>query len=594
MGNGSVWAAATPGLIAWAAVIAVPLGWLFASAVGQAGVGVSDLHLGLKALKTLGLSAAVAALAVVLGYVPGQLLGTARRGQGVLLGLLLAPLLLPQYLICYCWSALRSETTPLGAWLAATPAGRQWADAAAMATALAAMVLWYWPLAALLMAQGWRNLDAETLGASRMDAGRWGRLTGVVWPLLRRPVMLAFVVCLVWSLSESATFHVVIMTTLGTDLAQAYARTGSEAAVTRAAWPVMLAAAGAGVLLWRRARDWSYRPALDRPKPVGGAWRWGVFAALVALSLAAPVILLGVYSRGLDAVWTMFVAVRGRLGMSALAAAIGAAGAIGIALSALLVDGCGRVGRAVSAVMQPVIFLAMFLPGATVGAALVRSQATVRAATGVDVGWAMVSVGLAARFAGLALVMLMLARDSQGRRLAEMASLDGASWWRAWRWIHLPRLWLLPAAAMALLVMMGITELPATSLLAAPGVGSFSSWLFDQMHYLRDRDAMAASLVLMGAYFCVVAAVATLLWLFSKSRIAPTALLCLVAIGVAGCESASTRYAHVEAVIGQTGRGDGEFMYPRAIDRASDGTVFVIDKTGRIQRFSVDGEYLGE
>ncbi|MHC4716425.1 MAG: 6-bladed beta-propeller [Planctomycetota bacterium] len=575
-------------------MIALPLGWLLASAAGRQSPAGSNLHLGLRAARTLGFSALVAVLAVALGYVPGQLLGTARRGQGLLLGLLLLPLLLPQYLVCYCWAAVRSQTTALGAWLSAAPAGREWADAAAKATAVAAMVLWYWPLAALLIGQGWRNLDAETLGSARLDAGPWRRMTGVVWPLLGRTVLLALVVCFVWSLSESATFQVAIVETLGTDLAEEYAKTGSEAAVTRAAWPLMVAAAGAGVFLWRRTRDWSYRAPVRRPEPVGGAWRWGLFGLLILLSLAAPVALLVAYSPGLGAVWTTFAVIRGELGWSVLAAAVGAAGAILIATSALLVEGCGRAGRTVSRVMQPVIFLAMFLPGATVAAALVRAESALRAATGLSVGWTIVSAGLAARFAGLALVILRLARDSCGRHFAEMASVDGASWWQAWRWVHLRRVWLLPAAALALLVMMGITELPATALLTPPGVGSFSKWLIDQMHYLRDRDAMAASLVLVLAYVCVGAAAAALLWVFRKPRTAAGALACILAVGLAGCESTPAGCGRVEAVIGETGRGAGQFMYPRAIDLAADGTLFVVDKTGRIQRFSPTGRYLGQ
>ena len=585
-------------------MIALPVGWLLASAAaprparpapsaGAVGRGEpSNIRLAAQAGRTLRLSLLVAASAVVLGYVPGQLLGTARRGQGLLLGLLLLPLLLPPYLICYCWSAIRSETTTVGAWLA-SEAGRPWREPAAVATAAGALILWYWPLAALLIGQGWRNLDGETLAAARLDAGRWRRAAGVVWPLLARPIVLALVVVLVWSLSASATFHVAFVETLGTTLAEEYAITPSEAAVTRAAWPLVLAAAGAGVFLWRRTRDWSLAAPVRGPDPAGGAWRWGVFAALMALSLAAPLMLLVVYSPGVAGVWTTFRLIRGDLGWSVLAAAVGAAAAMAIAASALLVERAGRAGRALSCVMQPVIFLAMFLPASTVAASLVRVETALRAATGVSVGWPMVSAGLAARLSGLALVILRLTRDSASEHLSEMASADGASWWQAWRRVHLPRLWLLPAAGTVLLTMIGMTELPATSVLTPPGMGSFPKWLFDQMHYLRDRDAMAASLALLGAYVLLGAAVAAVLWTLRRSRIVPACLVCLLAAGLAGCDSTPAGKPEVDNVIGKTGRGPGEFMYPRAIDRAGDGTLFVVDKTGRIQRFSPGGAYLG-
>ena len=41
--------------------------------------------------------------------------------------------------------------------------------------------------------------------------------------------------------------------------------------------------------------------------------------------------------------------------------------------------------------------------------------------------------------------------------------------------------------------------------------------------------------------------------------------------------------------VGGTGRDPGEFAYPRAMVSDSDGTLFVVDKAGRIQRLSPDG-----
>lgn len=42
---------------------------------------------------------------------------------------------------------------------------------------------------------------------------------------------------------------------------------------------------------------------------------------------------------------------------------------------------------------------------------------------------------------------------------------------------------------------------------------------------------------------------------------------------------------------GGTGMGEGRFVYPRAIDTGPQGCIFVVDKTGRIQRFSPDGKF---
>jgi DNA-binding beta-propeller fold protein YncE len=45
-------------------------------------------------------------------------------------------------------------------------------------------------------------------------------------------------------------------------------------------------------------------------------------------------------------------------------------------------------------------------------------------------------------------------------------------------------------------------------------------------------------------------------------------------------------------IIGRTGSGPGEFIYPRPIDIAADGTLWLADKTGRVQHLSADGQPL--
>lgn len=45
-------------------------------------------------------------------------------------------------------------------------------------------------------------------------------------------------------------------------------------------------------------------------------------------------------------------------------------------------------------------------------------------------------------------------------------------------------------------------------------------------------------------------------------------------------------------VWGSPGSSEGEFSLPRVVDAAPDGTVYVIDKAGRVQLFDPDGKYL--
>jgi len=60
---------------------------------------------------------------------------------------------------------------------------------------------------------------------------------------------------------------------------------------------------------------------------------------------------------------------------------------------------------------------------------------------------------------------------------------------------------------------------------------------------------------------------------------------------VVGCDPPPLTPSGVIAVFGGVGLGEGEFSYPRAITAEPDGSVFVVDKAGRVQRFSPTGEF---
>lgn len=60
---------------------------------------------------------------------------------------------------------------------------------------------------------------------------------------------------------------------------------------------------------------------------------------------------------------------------------------------------------------------------------------------------------------------------------------------------------------------------------------------------------------------------------------------------LAGCKRAPLTETGVIAVFGSVGLGDGAFNYPRAIASDRQRNVFVVDKTGRIQRFDRSGQF---
>lgn len=69
------------------------------------------------------------------------------------------------------------------------------------------------------------------------------------------------------------------------------------------------------------------------------------------------------------------------------------------------------------------------------------------------------------------------------------------------------------------------------------------------------------------------------------------AVLLVIALGGGGCDPPLLTDTGVVGIFGGVGLGDGSFSYPRAIAAEPNGSVFVVDKSGRIQRFSADGRF---
>ena len=108
-------------LVLWVVVIFLPLLVLFVQAVSPTAELETTNGIFTSVFRSFGLSVAVAAAAVLLGWVPGRLLGTCRTRKDLLLFLLLMPLVLPRYVLYYAWTLMLSPTTTLGAYLSGKP-----------------------------------------------------------------------------------------------------------------------------------------------------------------------------------------------------------------------------------------------------------------------------------------------------------------------------------------------------------------------------------------------------------------------------------------------------------------------------------------
>jgi len=578
-------------LMLWLVVIVLPLAVLAVDAVSSQAQPEIIRPVFASLARTCILAGIIAAAAVALGWVPGRLLGTSSSHSTALLLLLLMPLVLPQYVLYYAWTLLLSPTTHLGRILASQP---ELARFVGTATSTGVLIGWYWPLAALVLAQGWRGIDGRIWDSAVLEAGGFQIFRRITLPLLRPAVLLAFGACFVLSLSEFATFHLAGVETVGTELAVLYELTGAAAPVARAAWPVMLIAVLAAIALTHASQGWTPTAVSMKTAPMGSrAWGWTVLVLLLAVSWVMPIVLLAAnvttlqpYRQFLvlhvdDLMWSLLTACA-----AALMACLMALGGLPRAQSA------GLVRRALPAIVRATIFLAMFLPASLLAVSLLKLLGLSDSSAALRQSWLPVSAGQASRFAGLALILLLLTQYPDRRQLTEMASLDGASPLRTWWHVHLPRTWPVLVGTFLLATMFSFTELPATMVLLPAGLPNFAQRVLNQMHYARDQQVIASCLVLVSL-FLVLAGVVVLLRK-TGVRYSMSLLLALSIIFIcAGCgEDSEDAEPKVISAFGKTGEGPGEFLYPRVIDLENDGSVVVVDKTGRMQRFTPKGQYL--
>ena len=584
----------TASVVLWIAVIFLPLLVLFLQVFSPAAKLETADGIFASVFRSFGLSAAVAAAAVLLGWVPGRLLGTCRTRKDLLLLLLLMPLVLPRYVLYYAWTLMLSPTTTLGAYLSGKPEVARFVGAF---TSSLVLILWYWPLAALLIAQGWRSIDKSIRDCASLDANGFGIFRKITLPLLARPLLLAFSVCFVLSLSEFATFHLAGINTIGTELAVLYELTGSEGYLVRAAWPIVAAALLLAIALGKSSRSWVPGAAsLGMAEPESQRWQWIVLFALIGISLVMPLMLLVSNMTDTQALRQFLRLHSDGLGWSLFVAAIAAGMAYLIAFGALSLDrpGRGSLCQLLSLILRTTIFLVMFVPASLVAVSLLKMLAVCNVTPAVRQGWYLVSAGQAGRFAGIALILLLLTRYAHEKRLSEMASLDGASRFKTWWYVHLPHTWPLFVGTFILIVMLGITELSTTMVLLPAGLPNFAQRLLNQMHYARDQQVIASCLVLICLFLVLAVIVVSLLRLIRVRRLVIFAIIAACVPALASCDEAPSQsdVPKVLSAFGKTGQGQGEFIYPRAIDVASDGSLLVVDKTGRIQRLSPDGQFL--
>lgn len=605
---------------AWVAMMAVGLAWL--ACIGWPAVAAVEQLLRLQStqaqthslasllMTSMVWAVAVAAAAMIVGWVPGRVLGKSLAGPRSsfipLAVLMLAPICLPAYVVFYAWWQSWPVDTAFHKWVVARDL-MQWAR---QGTLFVGLVCWSWPLVSWCVAGFSAAMPGQHEEMLLLDGS--GRLRRLAHHLRQdaRGLALGGLIVFLATLANTTCFDLAEVFTFSNELRAIQALDANLKDVMIAAWPAVALSGLGAVIVWRLlSRGGVQRQPPMRVRPPG-AWSAAFVSALWTCSVVVPLALFAwnLFSESsITHAREFFALYRWSLVNTVLYAAGSAvAGAVlALALAAVWMTGPPWASRA-AGVLAITWALAALLPGTFTGAALLAAYNRPVLDAQIAMTPAILTIGHLACFGFIAVLMARWTARREPDRLRDMRRLDGGDSIVALMQTNRPRLLAAAWATFAIIFVLALGEIPVTAVVNPPyrtGAGPLSLTLLNDMHYQRPQTVMVASLLMILAALAA-AIIVTTVWIAGvRQRSAlqkpTTPLIALLgatvmSIVLAGCtpdDPDSPMPLKPQLVFGKAGTGLGQFAYPRAIDLDPvNEFLFIIDKQGRVQRFGFDGK----
>lgn len=509
--------------------------------------------------------------------------GMGRFGRAFLLSAALLTLALPPFLVTNTWLHLLGFT---GVW-------RTWLpfDIYSLGGSVWIMTWMYWPIALLLAAGSFQQLQPEQLESTPELRG-WPLVRRLLLPISRPALAQAALLIFVLALNNFAVPSLLQTKVYTEEIWVRFNTTFDYGKTLAASWPLLLVplfllwAVKPGAYSWPRLQP-AVSPALFRQQfGTSGFVLASVTAGCAILfSLLIPLVqLLG------DAkTWREF--------SPAVAAGWNAIlhSAVIPVLAATLCLGLAFWFRRLR--VQMLLWVIYLLPGVLLGMLFIKvfNQSWFRffyQSLGI------VILGFTIRYAAVAWQAMNNASEALDPDLLDFARLHGAGRWNLFRHIILPQAGPALAGGWYIIYLLALWDVETLILIVPPGAETVALRAFNMLHYGHNSQVNALCVVLL-----VIAVLPLLLWnlaklgtafVSSRSRIGLT-LLSLVFLTScsprAENQVSSLLFDRVQ-IIGSRGTGAGQFNKPRsvAVDRADN--IYVVDMTGRVQKFSPAGQFV--
>ncbi len=515
-------------------------------------------------------------------------------------------LALPPFLVTNCWLDLLGNSGLLHDWLPLkiySLPGTIWI-----------LTLMTWPLSFLAASAALRRLVPEHLEVEPQLRGV-RLLSWILWPMVRPTLGAAFLLTFVLALNNVSVPALLQVKVLSSEVWLEFSARLDNLSAIKIGWPLLVAPL---LLLWvmsRREIVWpreqlTVPPLLFRQRIGRGIFLVAAIlcAALYLVSLIIPLAQLLGNHRMWPHLWPALQSGGPALANSFWLAAL-------CATSVVVLGGLAhwpgrnrnpfnqvtaRSGTAlgIRRLASAAVWMCFFVPGVLLGVALIYifNQPVLEAV--YRSGWIML-LALVIRYAAPAWQGTGLAMNALDGTLCDAARIEGA---RGWTLFHLaiwpqagPRL----AAAWYVVYLLCLWDVETLVLIIPPGGETVSLRVFNLLHYGHSPLVNALCLWLLA--LAVLPLAVWLAWTrLVKLPRAVYLVLPWVTLLLGGCQpAASDREASIPSqffskavIIGRRGTAPGEFNKPRSVVVDRRDNLYVVDMTGRVQKFSPDGVFL--
>ncbi|MCX6927851.1 MAG: 6-bladed beta-propeller [Verrucomicrobia bacterium] len=539
------------------------------------------------------------------------LAGLEGRWRNRFLAVAVMALALPPFLVTNCWLHFLGYAGVWRGWLPLS--------IVSLGGTIWILTLLTWPITLLMVLSAMQRLEPSQLESDVAVSG-WWLIRGLLWPLARTALAEAAVLTFVLAMNNFAVPAILQVKVFPAEMWVRFNTTFDTLGALLLSWPLVVAPLL--LLLWFARREFPW-PRVEGPvsarlfrQQLGPGWFWFCGACTIVLCLLAvglPVFQLvsvhrtwtelpGALAAGQSALWNSF---------SLAAVAATAVVTLGLALGLARHPASSQCNpcnpfNSFNSFIGWLLWLPFLLPGVLLGITLILLfnrpwLSLLYQSAGIVV------LAFVIRYLALGWNSLVHALQTVDRDLTDVARLEGATRWQMLRYVQWPQIAPKASAAWYIVFLLCLWDVESMILVVPPGGETLALRVFNLLHYGHNAQVNALCLTLL------VLAVAPLVgwkaWCVLRGACsAPTqhatrtttVAACALTLIFTGCGPATpsnqaplaSRLFRCVQTLGSRGVGVGQLNKPRSVAVDLQDNFFVVDMTGRVQKFSSNGVFL--